>query len=53
MRARADKAKTELRRESYERFLRGGSNPQPVEQRIADARAKREVAQRIGTNKSK
>lgn len=53
MRTRADRAKTEIRRERYERFLTGSTEQKPAEQRIAEARAKREAAQRIGTNKSK
>lgn len=53
MRSSADRAKTDIRRERYERFLRDGTEQHPVEKRIADARAKREAAQRIGTNKSK
>lgn len=53
VRSRANIAKSEIRRERYERFLRGSVAQQPVEKRIAESRAKREAAQRIGTNKSK
>ena len=53
MRKSEDKAKTDIRRERYESWLRGDSGNKSVEQRIAESRAKREAAQRIGINKRK
>jgi len=57
-RSSEDRAKTEIRRERYERALRdrrpsGSVEGDSVEQRIAELRARREAAQKIGLNNRK
>jgi hypothetical protein len=59
VRTKTDKVITEIRRDRYDRFLDGGRKQritdvrERVEQRIAEEQAKREAAQRIGTDKRK